>query len=122
MFYFYILQCVDDKRYYGYTNNLKKETLVEEAMINIPPVHTDDEDSSVVKEVKDIFLETFPEITNVDMLKKQDQFENWDSFSHLELVSKIEEKFSVNFEVEEIIELDTPQKFVDLINLKRSGK
>ena len=24
MFYFYILECADNKRYYGYTNNLKK--------------------------------------------------------------------------------------------------
>jgi len=27
MFYFYILQCADNKRYYGYTNNLKKRSL-----------------------------------------------------------------------------------------------
>ena len=24
MYYFYILQCADNKRYYGYTNNLKR--------------------------------------------------------------------------------------------------
>jgi putative endonuclease len=24
MYYFYILQCADDKRYYGYTNDLKR--------------------------------------------------------------------------------------------------
>ena len=27
MFYFYILQCADNKRYYGYTSNLKKRLL-----------------------------------------------------------------------------------------------
>ena len=27
MFYFYILQCADDKRYYGHTSNLKKRLL-----------------------------------------------------------------------------------------------
>ncbi len=27
MFYFYILQCTDNKRYYGYTSNLKKRLL-----------------------------------------------------------------------------------------------
>lgn len=71
---------------------------------------------------KELFQEIFPELKDkeLDFAKKQDDFENWDSFTHMELVSKIEQKFEINLELEEVIELDTLQKFVDIV-LKKKG-
>ena len=70
--------------------------------------------------IKDIFRSVLKELEEkeVGLGKKMDEFESWDSFSHMELVSKSEEKFGVTLEMDEIVELDTPQKFVDLIGGK----
>ena len=50
------------------------------------------EDSSPEKKIKEIFFKIFPEENDLTfkMDKKQLEFENWDSFAHLQLVSKIE--------------------------------
>ena len=74
----------------------------------------------IKQNIKKCFKEVFPEIKedNFDFNKKQEDFENWDSFSHMELVSKIEENYNINLETEEVIELDSPQKFVDIVNEK----
>lgn len=70
--------------------------------------------------VKEVFQKTLKELNDqeVDLHKKQDDFESWDSFAHMELVSKTEEKFGITLEMDEVITLDTPQKFVDLIRYK----
>tara|TARA_Y100000310_G_scaffold331116_1_gene404110 strand:+ start:2189 stop:2440 length:252 start_codon:yes stop_codon:yes gene_type:complete len=74
--------------------------------------------------VKEIFQDTLTELKEreVELNKKQDEFESWDSFSHMELVSKAEEKFGVTLEMDEVVELDTPQKFVELIEKKMPKK
>lgn len=74
--------------------------------------------------VKEIFEQQFPEIANkeFDFEKKQDQFEDWDSFSHMELVSKIEDRFGVSLDVNEVVELDSPKKFFEIIDKKINEK
>lgn len=74
--------------------------------------------------VKEIFEQQFPEIAGkeFDFGKKQDQFENWDSFSHMWLISKIEEKFKVSLEINEVVELDSPQRFVQIVDKKLNGR
>ena len=72
----------------------------------------------ITSKVIESFKEVFPELSSIELNASSEQFENWDSFSHIELVSKIEEKFDVNLDVEEIIDLDSPQKFIDLVEKK----
>ena len=75
---------------------------------------------SILYNVRKLFCEVFPELKDVDfdIARKQDSFENWDSFSHLELITKIEQNFNITLETEEVVDLDTPQKVVDLIKKK----
>jgi acyl carrier protein len=72
------------------------------------------------KKIKEIFLEVLKGVDKktFSFNKKQDSFENWDSFAHLELVSKVEEEFKIIFEIEEMIELDSPAKFAKLLEKK----
>ena len=74
--------------------------------------------------VKEIFKNVLAELKEKEVAldKKMDEFESWDSLSHMELVSNSEEKFGVTLEMDEIVELDTPQKFVDLILEKTHQK
>lgn len=70
--------------------------------------------------IKEILVQSLPELEHqeLDWDKKQDQFESWDSFTHLEIMDKIEEKFGVHLEIEEIVELDYPRKIMNIIKNK----
>jgi acyl carrier protein len=71
--------------------------------------------------VKKVFLKIFSselKSGSFDFKKTQDKFQNWDSFSHMELVSEMENEFGVNLEMEEIISIRSPQDFVNLIKRK----
>lgn len=74
--------------------------------------------------IKKIFQNTLVELRGkeVDMNKKQGEFESWDSFTHMDLVSKSEEKFGVTLEMSEVVELDTPRKFAKLIEKKMGSR
>ncbi|PIR13667.1 hypothetical protein COV49_01330 [Candidatus Falkowbacteria bacterium CG11_big_fil_rev_8_21_14_0_20_39_10] len=71
----------------------------------------------IKKKVRDVFIEIFPEIKKVkfDFYKKQSEFENWDSFNHMMLVSKAEEEFRIKLKLEDIINIDSPAGFVSLV-------
>ncbi len=72
--------------------------------------------------VKKVFLKIFSSELkggSFNFDRKQDKFQNWDSFSHMELVAEIENEFGVNLEMEEIISIRSPQDFVDLIKRKK---
>jgi len=70
--------------------------------------------------VKRIFIELFPELRNekFDFKKKQAAFKEWDSFMHMKLISTIEERFGKALNMEEAMDVDSPQKFVDLLSKK----
>jgi acyl carrier protein len=44
-----------------------------------------------------------------------DQIVNWDSITHMELISKIEEEFDVEFDVDEINEIDKISSIKDAL-------
>jgi len=74
----------------------------------------------IVKKLEKIFYEVFPELEgkNIELNKLYSDFENWDSFNHMEIVLKVEEVFDINIDIDESIELDYPRKFIDLIKTK----
>ncbi|MBI2577992.1 MAG: acyl carrier protein [Candidatus Wildermuthbacteria bacterium] len=75
---------------------------------------------SIANTVHEIFIEVFPELKDraFSLDKRQEEFESWDSFSHMELVGKLEERFHINLEMEEVVELNTPQRFIDIVEKK----
>lgn len=77
---------------------------------------------NIENSVKKIFIKIFSsELKDkaFDFKKTQNKFQNWDSFSHMELVSEIEKEFDVNLEMDEIISIRSPQDFVNLIKHKK---
>lgn len=47
-----------------------------------------------------------------------DNLADWDSMKHLELVMSLEAKFHITFEVNEIVELNSVKKIIEMINIK----
>ncbi len=74
-------------------------------------------DTSAVKnEVKNIFLSVFPEINETEFSWDDTitEYENWDSFAHLRLVSQIEKKFEIQLDLDDAINLNSASDFLKL--------
>lgn len=71
----------------------------------------------IKKKVKEIFIDIFPELKKekFNFNKRQDEFENWDSFTHMELVARIEEVFGITMDMVKIINSNSPRLFVGII-------
>lgn len=63
-------------------------------------------------EVLGVSPEKVNENTTIDNLSE------WDSMKHMELVMCLEAKFNVSFEVNEIVELNSVKKIINVINSK----
>lgn len=76
--------------------------------------------TQITQTVTAIFQETFPELASglLDLDKQQKDFERWDSFAHMELVSKVEQRCGVTFDLEEVIALESPRKFIEMVSKK----
>ena len=69
--------------------------------------------------VKSIFFEAFPNLSESDFSweKEQKDYENWDSFAQLNLITLAEAKFDITFTLDESIEIKSAN---DLVNSVRS--
>ena len=71
--------------------------------------------------IKEIFVKIFPEIVDdFDLNRDQSDYENWDSFRHVNLVSEIEDQFSIELETDEIISISSAKSVLELINKKNN--
>lgn len=77
-------------------------------------------ENKIDTKLKKIFLNVFQDLKDADFYlnKPRRDFENWDSLSHLQLVSEIESAFDIRFEMEDIIEIESPVDFKILIEKK----
>ena len=69
-------------------------------------------------DVKKIFLETFPTLSESDFQwdKTQKDYENWDSFAQLNLITFTEAKFDITFSLDESIEIKSANDLFKCIN------
>ena len=76
--------------------------------------------SLVDEQLKAIFLDVFQEIneSSFDWNKEQNDYENWDSFAHLRIVTEIEEKFDIKLEMEDFIYIRNALGFLKIIKDK----
>jgi len=70
--------------------------------------------------LKQIFIDVFPDVDESSFKwdKKQNDYENWDSFAHLRIISEIEEKFSIQLDVEDVIYITNAFGFLKIIKNK----
>ena len=68
-------------------------------------------------DIKAIFLDTFPDMKEdeFDLDKKQEEYENWDSFAHLNLITMAESKFGINLSIDDAISIISARSLLDRI-------
>ena len=76
------------------------------------------QDEKIKKEVKDIFFEVFPKLSENEFAweKEQKDYENWDSFVQLNIITFAESKFDVSFSLDESIEIKSANDLLECIN------
>lgn len=70
--------------------------------------------------IKQIFIDVFEDVdeSSFDLNKQQSEYENWDSFAHLRIVSEIEEKLDIQLDVEDVIYINSASGFLKIIKDK----
>lgn len=77
--------------------------------------------NSIDVEIKKIFFEVFPDVkeSEFEWNKKQNDYEQWDSFSQLNLITMIEDKFKIKISDEIAIELQSAKDLLDFVERNR---
>ena len=68
-------------------------------------------------DIKALFLDTFPDMKEdeFDLDKKQEEYENWDSFAHLNLITMAESKFGINLSIDDATSIISARNLLDRI-------
>ena len=68
-------------------------------------------------DIKAIFLDTFPDMKEdeFDLDKKQEEYENWDSFAHLNLITMAESKFGINLSIDDATSIISARNLLDRV-------
>lgn len=75
-------------------------------------METIDKVKAIVAEVCDVTPEKVSETTSIG------DYSQWDSMGHLAILSKVEEEFDINFEPEEMMDLEDVADIVKAVNDK----
>ena len=76
------------------------------------------QDEKIKNDVKGIFFEVFPKLSENEFAweKEQKDYENWDSFVQLNIITFAESKFDVSFSLDESIEIKSANDLLECIN------
>mgnify|MGYP003976453633 FL=1 len=76
------------------------------------------QDEKIKNDVKGIFFEVFPKLSENEFAweKEQKDYENWDSFAQLNIITFAESKFDVSFSLDESIEIKSANDLLECIN------
>jgi len=76
-----------------------------------------DNEKDLRDETKKIFFEVFQNMNEEDFSwdKQQKDYENWDSFSQLNLITLSEAKFDITFSIDESIEIKSANELFECI-------
>lgn len=76
--------------------------------------------NGVFETVKNIFENFFDNEVTITIDSTMENTEEWESVSHIQLIFEIEEAFEIQFEAEEIVELDSIEKIIDRVMEKNN--
>ena len=67
--------------------------------------------------IKTIFLDSFPNMkeNEFDLDKRQEEYENWDSFAHLNLITMAESKFGINLSIDDATSIISARNLLDRV-------
>lgn len=71
--------------------------------------------------MEDKIIEIISSVSKIDkneLAEKKDTEKLWESITHVEVVVALEEEFDIMFEQDEIADMTTVSKIIDLVNSK----
>jgi acyl carrier protein len=71
-----------------------------------------------LKFIENIFKKALNNNSKITSSSKFEKVKGWDSLGHMKIISAIEEKLSINFEIDEIVGVNTVKKLIDLTKKK----
>jgi acyl carrier protein len=76
------------------------------------------QDEKIKTDVKNIFFEVFPKLSEdeFEWAKEQKDYDNWDSFAQLNIITFAESKFDITFSLDESIEIKSANDLLNCIN------
>ncbi|NOQ64425.1 MAG: acyl carrier protein [Methyloprofundus sp.] len=69
----------------------------------------------ILKRIEEVFLDTFSEDFKFSMELDSEDLEEWDSLTHIRLLTAIESEFEVEFDLEEIESLSNVSTIVTVL-------
>lgn len=54
----------------------------------------------------------------INLNSRFEQVSNWDSLGHMKIISEIESRLNLEFEIDEIVGVDTVKKLINMVNKK----
>jgi acyl carrier protein len=81
-------------------------------------------EGQIKEKVRKVFLNVFSNIKEKDFRFNMgsEDIKEWDSLSHMNLVSELEKEFNVSMDIDEISEMDSVKKVVEVIEKKLGVK
>lgn len=81
----------------------------------------------MVLDIQNITLQIFAKIFDIkqeelNLSDKKEDIPSWDSISHLLLIMKLETVFNVKFKTDEVIEIDSIQKCIEIVESSVNSK
>ncbi len=72
---------------------------------------------NIENEIKNIFFEVFPTLTEYEFNweKKQNDYDNWDSFAQLNIITLIESMFNIIISDDESLSIKSAEDVVNLV-------
>ena len=65
-----------------------------------------------------IFKKALNNKSKITLSSKFEKVKGWDSLGHMKVISEIEDKLKISFEIDEIIGVDSVKKLIDLSKKK----
>lgn len=75
------------------------------------------------QKIKEIFMKIFEDLKEEDYSedKKQADFLGWDSFAHMQIVSEVESRFGISFNVDEVTSIESPSDILRILSDKQNA-
>ncbi|WP_440633362.1 acyl carrier protein [Candidatus Pelagibacter sp. HIMB1485] len=71
-----------------------------------------------LKFMQSVFKVALNNNTKIILSSKFEKVKGWDSLGHMKIISEIEKKLSISFEIDEIIGINTVKKLIELTKKK----
>ena len=81
------------------------------------------EEAHVKEKIKKVFLDVFGmDEKKFHFAMTSEDIKEWDSLSHMNLVSGLEKEFGLSMEIDEISEMDSVKKVIEVVEKKLASK